>query len=64
MLFTDTDISGYIFPDDLPVQLKVNGWLQTLELITILEIIRSVEQYSHDCEQIYTNLQKQIKIPT
>ena len=56
MLFTDNDISGYIFPDDLPVQLKINGQLQTLELITILEIIKTVEQYSHDCEQNYTNL--------
>ena len=35
MLLTDNDISGYIFPDDLPVQLKINGRLQTLELITI-----------------------------
>ena len=56
MLFTDNDMSGYIFPDDLPVQLKINRQLQTLELITILEMIKTVEQYSHDSEQNYTNL--------
>ena len=53
---TDSDISGYIFPDNLPVELKINGQLETSELITILQIIKTVEQYSHDCEQNYTNL--------
>ena len=29
-------MSGYIFPDELPLQLKINGQLETLELITTL----------------------------
>ena len=49
-------MSGYIFPDELPLQLKINGQLETLELITTLQIIKTVEQYPHDCDQIYTKL--------